>query len=393
MTPKIRSRPDSETETGKDIVEIRFLQDANSAAPLRYFRDTLIARAPDSIFAHHFGRSGINDGKQDLPTNYTLDRDPDIFRRFFDPWLRGYPGPSPAEWNALSEGQRQRISIDADCYNFPRNFWQKELFLGRPVLSWAEAIEALKHETWGVKKTKLANENERLEYCFEPSFLIRSESTYYFAHDVTMGKLVKVNGTEYEYDERVDDNDCARAVEQVESTNECTNVLLPDPEERSFWKALKSLVDGTTGCERYHFYFPGLFPCSRGSRTDNLLYNCIKHGVEAPEIGLESRNLITELSKAIREKAKESYGFQTEGFVVKLQCPLPRPLIHFRLKLTTLRQGEEMRSYGDELFILFMDEETARMPRDKELLDILVAKEAGKRIHQALDILNCQGEE
>lgn len=150
MVPKFRSRRDSESDAGNDIVEIRFLQDADFAAPLRYFRDTLIARAPDSIFAHHFARGGINSGKSALPTNYTLDRDPDIFRRFVDPWLRGYPGPSPAEWTALSESLRAKIRVDTEFYGIPDEFWGKEWYLGGPVLTWAEAIAAHESLEWSV---------------------------------------------------------------------------------------------------------------------------------------------------------------------------------------------------------------------------------------------------
>lgn len=81
-----------------DIVVIRFLD----GTEFKYYRHSLSANAPGTIFDHHFSPdSPFNACASSLPTTYTLDRDVTIFKDFIDPFLRGYgkvwkvPGISP----------------------------------------------------------------------------------------------------------------------------------------------------------------------------------------------------------------------------------------------------------------------------------------------------------
>lgn len=71
----------------EDVVCIRFV----GGPKFRYFRSTVCANAPNSIFDHHFNTESLfNVGKDKLPQEYVLDRDHHIFSKCIDPILRGY---------------------------------------------------------------------------------------------------------------------------------------------------------------------------------------------------------------------------------------------------------------------------------------------------------------
>ncbi|KAI9023214.1 hypothetical protein DFJ74DRAFT_706091 [Hyaloraphidium curvatum] len=137
----------------------------------RFFRGTIVARAPDSIFAHHFGSGGVNEGKTELPETYTLDRDPDVFARFFEPYLRGYPGPSRASWNELPEDTKARVAADADFYGIdgvvpPPH---PDIIRTVPIVAFKRAAQLLEQEEWV---------DTGDEWTLVTSFLVASPNTY-----------------------------------------------------------------------------------------------------------------------------------------------------------------------------------------------------------------------
>ena len=70
-----------------DIVTIKFVQGSN----FNYFRSTVCGNAPGSILDLHSNpESSFNVGKDKFPTDYTLDRSDNLFRKYVDPILRGY---------------------------------------------------------------------------------------------------------------------------------------------------------------------------------------------------------------------------------------------------------------------------------------------------------------
>lgn len=173
MPPKRRRTASNPPDSEPDVVEIRFIQDP--AASFRYFRDSLVARAPNSIFAHHFGPDGLNAGKTLLPKTYTVDRDPELFAVFVDPWLRGYSVPSASDWTGLSERAKEILKADATFYGLPDEFfpdeWDRARVPGRTVLSFREAAEIedfLSKAIRSESRTPL------------PGFFIRSKVTHVF---------------------------------------------------------------------------------------------------------------------------------------------------------------------------------------------------------------------
>ncbi|KAI9016217.1 hypothetical protein DFJ74DRAFT_709272 [Hyaloraphidium curvatum] len=81
-----------------EVVTVRFVGTAEAARIFQYTRSGIVARAPGSIFAHRFGPGGLNEGKEVLPAEYTLDRSAELFEKHVDPYLRGYAGPTWKEW-------------------------------------------------------------------------------------------------------------------------------------------------------------------------------------------------------------------------------------------------------------------------------------------------------
>ncbi|KAI9021779.1 hypothetical protein DFJ74DRAFT_768400 [Hyaloraphidium curvatum] len=134
-----------------DLVEVVFVQDR--APSFRYLRGSLVARAPGSVFTHHFGPDGVNAGKSSLPDTYTVDRDRDTFRRF-DAAFYGLPD----EEFRLPE---------------PGPPWAEFDLPGVRFVTWAEAAEIVAGLEW--------KDNRAVLPC---KFAIVTKSDYLFSYRV-----------------------------------------------------------------------------------------------------------------------------------------------------------------------------------------------------------------
>lgn len=198
-------------------------------------------------------------------------------------------------------------------------------------------------------------------------------------HEVTLGQLPGQEEDDEEEQRRFTDEELAEAITEVESSCKCTKVLQPDPNEQTFWTELNGLVREETGCKNGDSNIQSvMLAYHRGLDTADLIYKCIKHGVDVPEIGLDSRDLIRELSKA---------SIDLDNPVVTIQHSCSRPLIRFLLQVDNIVKGKKSSNTG-ELCITFMDDETARLPKDAYLLRTFMSGKLGVGIHRAVKILN-----
>lgn len=334
--------------SSSETVEIRFLQDP--AACFRFFRDTILARAPESTFARHFGPGGINEGRAVLPDSYTLDRDAAVFRRFVDPWLRGHSGPSHDKWNSLEESERRNVAADLEFYGLddiipiiPETkvaaVKEPETVFGKRVVSFREALELLA----GPSIFKLDNENNDgpFHFFFEPDFVIRSESSYTVSNKCSFTPKA---------DDRVARSSPTEIRDRLSSVEvQCTvkTVFNMDPDEAAFWKRIEK------GMWRYGAGSIRLTErCYRmGHNMSQHIFSALKTGVEIPEAGLSNQNLLC------------GGDWTNTGIVSdRVGYTIDRPFI-------LVRGYDFYEAPADEkLNVWYLDEETTRKPRDHGLI-------------------------
>ncbi|KAI9013654.1 hypothetical protein DFJ74DRAFT_733756 [Hyaloraphidium curvatum] len=254
-----------------DIVEVVFLQE--QGAPFRFFRGNIVSRAPDSIFAHHFGPGGLNEGKDELPTSYTLDRDSSTFRRFFDSYLRGHPAPAREDLARITQTEREALAADAAFYGLPADdftlpasgpAWTDFDLPGVRFVDWTEAARLTGSLRW-------IGDDGRAR--FDEPFVVATESTYSFY-----------------YSARFQEHDAVKLPPHgqpplpifVGGSHKRVTTRAGDPAESAFWDALVATLR-SQGKKRVSFVHNAFY---RSEDVWHLVWAALLKGEAFPEIGI-----------------------------------------------------------------------------------------------------------
>ncbi|KAI9034049.1 hypothetical protein DFJ74DRAFT_647981 [Hyaloraphidium curvatum] len=282
MTEKTSKRARTDSSPGgdatarspaADVVTVRFV--GEKTRDFQYIRSGIVPRVPSSIFAHHFGPGGLNEGKSALPAVYTLDRNVHRFRRHIDPYLRGGPAPSWDIWQDLSPRKRKRLRADVEFYGLPEDFIPSRpgslqpLIPRLPVYVFGGALQKIQAVSSSFEKSAAHDGKTGKLAHLVPPFIIRSPSSIKFKIETE----IYWNGQE--------GGEC---VLECSSFSLCRIATYPhDPEECTFWASIKGTVPKEMWISEPWKHLV-LF---RGEKLKDVFERFIKQGdlIGSPELG------------------------------------------------------------------------------------------------------------